>query len=53
MQIIQVPYRNQEVHDALVTLTGKDFGYNIDAWKSWLARDFNPNPDPARRVPQP
>jgi hypothetical protein len=53
MQLVQVPYRNQEVHDALVTLTGKDFGYNIDAWRSWLSREFNPNPDPARRVPQP
>ncbi len=46
-------YRNVEVLSALQKLTGQDFGYDIASWNRWVARSFNPNPKPARRVPQP
>ncbi len=46
-------YRNVEVLTALQKLTGQDFGYNMDSWKSWITRSFNPHPRPSRRVPQP
>lgn len=61
VQINQMPepkvatftYRNTEVLNALQKLTGQDFGYDVDAWRDWVARSFNPNPKPVRRVPQP
>ncbi len=61
VQINQMPepkvatftYRNTEVLNALQKLTGQDFGYDVGAWRSWVARSFNPNPKPVRRVPQP
>lgn len=46
-------YHNVDVHDALVKLTGQDFEYDVAQWRAWLARAFNPRPEPARRVPQP
>jgi hypothetical protein len=46
-------YHNVEVESALEKLTGQNFGYDFDAWKHWVSRSFNPNPKPARRVPQP
>ena len=46
-------YRNVEVLTALQKLTGQDFGYDVASWNRWVARSFNPNPKPARRVPQP
>ncbi len=46
-------YRNVEVLSALQKLTGEDFGYDVESWNRWVARSFNPNPRPARRVPQP
>jgi hypothetical protein len=46
-------YRNVEVLSALQKLTGEDFGYDVDLWREWIARSFNPNPKPVRRVPQP
>jgi hypothetical protein len=46
-------YRNVEVLSALQKLTGQDFGYDVESWSRWVARSFNPNPRPARRVPQP
>jgi hypothetical protein len=46
-------YRNVEVLGALQKLTGQDFGYDVDAWRRWVARSFNPHPNPSRRVPQP
>lgn len=52
-QLITYTYNNVEVHDALVKLTGEDFGYNVGQWRTWIARSFNPRPDPVRRVPQP
>ena len=38
---------------ALVKLTGRDFGYDTPAWRRWLRTSFQPDPAPARRVPQP
>lgn len=46
-------YRNVEVLSALQKLTGQDFGYNVDSWKNWVTRSYNPHPRPSRRVPQP
>jgi hypothetical protein len=46
-------YRNVEVLGALQKLTGQDFGYDVDTWRRWVARSFNPHPHPSRRVPQP
>jgi hypothetical protein len=46
-------YHNTEVLAALQKLCGQDFGYDTAAWREWVARSFNPNPTPVRRVPQP
>ncbi len=46
-------YRNVEVLSALQKLTGEDFGYDVQAWRRWVTRSFNPNPRPSRSVPQP
>lgn len=45
--------QNPDVLDALNRLTGKNFGYDISAWRHWLGTEFQPEPIPARRVPQP
>jgi hypothetical protein len=52
-RIITLTYQNVEVRNALVKLTGQDFGYDIAAWKRWVKTSFNPNPAPVRQVPQP
>ncbi len=52
-KVVTFTYRNVEVLAALQKLTGQDFGYDVDSWRRWVARSFNPNPKPARRVPQP
>ena len=52
-KVVTFTYRNVEVLAALQRLTGQDFGYDVDSWRRWVARSFNPNPKPARRVPQP
>jgi hypothetical protein len=46
-------YQNVEVLKALEKLTGQAFGYDSDAWATWLSRSFNSNPKKIRRVPQP
>ena len=46
-------YRNVEVLVRLQKLTGEDFGYDVQAWRRWVTRSFNPHPRPSRRVPQP
>jgi len=46
-------YRNEEVLSALQKMTHQDFGYDIQAWRDWVSRQYNPEPRPARRVPQP
>lgn len=46
-------FQNTEVLSALVKLTRQDFGYDQDAWRAWLRSAFQPEPKPARAVPQP
>jgi hypothetical protein len=43
---------NQGVHEALVRLTGQDFGFNAMLWKQWLATGRRVEL-PERRVPGP
>lgn len=45
--------RNAEVLGALNRLTGVDFGFDVPAWRAWVARSFNPRPERRRMVPQP
>jgi hypothetical protein len=52
-RVVTFTYRNTEVLAALQKLTGQDFDYNVPAWREWMSREYNPNPRPARRVPQP
>jgi hypothetical protein len=52
-KMIEVTQRNVEVLAALVKLTGKDFGYDIETWKRWLNTAYQPDPKPSKRVPQP
>jgi hypothetical protein len=52
-RIVPLTFQNVEVLAALIKLTGRDFGFNIPAWKHWVATEFHPDPTPARRVPQP
>ena len=51
--VVTFTFRNVEVLAALEKMTGQDFGYDIDSWRHWVSREFNPAPKPARRVPQP
>ncbi|MFO0959145.1 MAG: HEAT repeat domain-containing protein [Isosphaeraceae bacterium] len=51
-QMIRDMLPNPAVHDALVTLTGEDFGYDMDAWKAWLGAARRVKV-PERRVPNP
>jgi hypothetical protein len=53
MRVVTFTYRNVEVLAALTKMTGQDFGYDIDSWRHWVSREFNPAPKPARRVAQP
>jgi hypothetical protein len=45
-------FPNREVHEALVRLTGQDFGYDIVAWRRWLG-SAKRSTLPGRIVPQP
>jgi hypothetical protein len=40
----KVAARNERVLEALVTLTGQNFGYDVAAWKAWLASREAPPP---------
>lgn len=54
MRIQTDVYRNEAVRLALRKLTGVDFGYEVNAWKRWVAQSYQPTPTtPGRRVPQP
>jgi HEAT repeat protein len=50
---VTLAYQNTEVLAALKKLTGENFGYDVQRWKEWIRAEFNPDPQPARRVPQP
>jgi hypothetical protein len=52
-RMVSYTFQNTEVLAALVKLTGQDFGYDGAAWRRWLRTSFQPEPVPARRVPQP
>jgi hypothetical protein len=52
-RLMSFSYRNVEVLAALQKMTHEDFGYDMQAWRDWVSRKFNPNPRPARRVPEP
>lgn len=52
-RVVTYTYQNVEVLNALVKLTGQDFGYDGGAWRRWIKRFFNPNPTPVRQIPQP
>jgi hypothetical protein len=51
--VVTFTYRNTEVLAALTKMTGQDFGYDIDSWRHWVSREFNPAPNPGRRVLKP
>lgn len=52
-KLVPVVFQNIEVLAALTKLTNQDFGYNVDAWKSWVSRSFKPETAPKRTVAQP
>ncbi len=52
-RVLTYTYQNVEVLNALVKLTGQDFGYDGAAWRRWIKKSFNPNPNPVRQIPQP
>ena len=52
-QLVPVEHPNRDVLDALVRLTGRDFGYDIPTWKRWVATSFKVQAAPTRRVPEP
>jgi HEAT repeats/Armadillo/beta-catenin-like repeat len=53
LKLVRSTYRNTEVLNALQKLTGRNFGYDVNAWHNWMTTSFRPDPAPARRVPQP
>ncbi len=52
-KVVTYSYQNVEVLHALVKLTGRDFGFDIPAWRRWVSTSFRADAAPARRVPQP
>jgi len=53
VRVATFQYRNGEVLSALEKLTLQDFGYDLESWRAWVSRSFNPDRKPSRRVPQP
>jgi hypothetical protein len=39
---VAVPMKNEQVLEALVALTGENFGWDLTAWRGWLARQRAP-----------
>lgn len=39
---VAVPMKNQQVLEALIELTGQNFGWDLAAWRAWLARQRAP-----------
>ena len=37
-----VPMKNEQVLEAIVALTGENFGWDLTAWRAWLARQRAP-----------
>jgi hypothetical protein len=44
---------NADVLAALETLTGRNFGYDLPAWREWLRTAFRLEAAPVRHVPEP
>jgi len=53
LRVATFQYQNAEVLSALEKMTLQDFGYDVESWRAWVSRAYNPNPKPTRRVPQP
>jgi hypothetical protein len=53
VRLVNFTYRNTEVLAALEKLTGQDLGYDVDSWRHWVSRSFDPARKATRRVPQP
>ena len=47
------PIPNPEVLEALESLTGRNFGYDLPAWRAWLRTAFRLEAAPVRHVPEP
>ncbi|HEY1065609.1 MAG TPA: hypothetical protein VGE52_05860, partial [Pirellulales bacterium] len=48
--VIETHYsRNEDVLASLVALTNQNFGYDMAAWKAWLAQQATPTSLDARR----
>lgn len=47
------PVPNPAVLSSLIQLTGVDFGYDVAAWKEWLATSFRREEKQPKRVPNP
>ena len=53
-RVVTFTYQNTEVLAALQKLTGQDFSYDVEAWRHWMSRSYNPTTTKASRtVPQP
>jgi hypothetical protein len=52
-KLVPIQYRNEEVLNALVKLTGMNFGYDMNSWKQWLSSSFKVDAPPTRRVREP
>ena len=52
-RLVPVEHPNREVLDALVKMTGRDFGFDIATWKRWVATSFRVDAAPSRRVREP
>jgi len=47
-QVIVTEQKNGEVLDALIALTGENFGFNKKAWLDWLASQYRANASKAK-----
>jgi hypothetical protein len=39
-QVIVEEHRNEEVLDALIALTGENWGFDESAWRRWLSEEY-------------
>jgi hypothetical protein len=53
VRVVRILHPNADVLAALEKLTGKNFEFDVDAWRHWLATGFRAEERPARRTPQP
>ena len=53
-QVVTNVDRNEEVRQALISLTGEDYGFDVPSWRQWQTTQFKAAPStPQRRVRQP